>query len=276
MNLKDKRALVLGAARGIGRAIARLLADQGMRLALPWYDWPESVASLQEEFGSPSGRHLLIQADLRQEPDIADLCGRITEQLGGLEVVVNNVERGGMPIVHGDYSRKVNEQQWQLELESTLKAKWLVWRHTLPLLKQGPQAAVVNVSSIAAAVGRSGPAAMLFSDGYAAANRAVNTFTEQWAREGAPTIRVNELMLGLIDSRHGPGTRGWQALSNEQQEALRVHTLLERTGYPDEVARAVLFLLRDADYCTGAILRMDGGYLLGGDKGVEMPPGVLE
>jgi len=161
-------------------------------------------------------------------------------------------------------------------LESTLKAKWLVWRHTLPLLKQGPQAAVVNVSSIAAAVGRSGPAAMLFSDGYAAANRAVNTFTEQWAREGAPTIRVNELMLGLIDSRHGPGTRGWQALSNEQQEALRVHTLLERTGNPDEVARAVLFLLRDADYCTGAILRMDGGYLLGGDKGVEMPPGVLE
>ena len=55
-----------------------------------------------------------------------------------------------------------------------------------------------------------------------------------------------------------------------------MHTLLERTGNPDEVARAVLFLLRDADYCTGATLRMDGGYLLGGDKDVEMPTGVLE
>ncbi|NLZ18167.1 MAG: SDR family oxidoreductase [Desulfobulbaceae bacterium] len=275
MDIHGARALVPGAARGIGRAIARLLVSKGVRLVLPWYDWPESVASLQEEFGG-TGQHVLVQADLRQKNDVARLCREIVKELGGLEILINNIERGGMPIVHGDYSRKVNEAQWQRELDTTLQAKWLLWRHTLPLLRKAAQAAVVNISSIAGLVGRSGPVGVLFSDGYALANRAVTGLTEQWAREGAPTIRVNELMLGLVDSRHGPETRGWQALSLQQRNALYDHTLLGRTANPDEVAKTVLFLVRDADYCTGSVLRMDGGYLLGGEKNTEMPPGVLE
>lgn len=275
MDIYGTRALVPGAARGIGRAIARLLASNGVRLALPWYDWPESAADLREEFGG-TGQHLLVQADLRQEDDVVRLCRQIAQELGGLEILINNIERGGMPIVHGDYSRQVNEAQWQRELDTTLQAKWLLWRHTLPLLRKSMQAAVVNVSSIAGLTGRIGPVGLLFSDGYALANRAVTGLTEQWAREGAPSIRVNELMLGLVDSRHGPETRGWQALSLQQRQALCDHILLGRTASPDEVAKTVLFLVRDADYCTGSVLRMDGGYLLGGEKYVEMPPGVLE
>ena len=275
MDLHGKRALVRGAARGIGRAIARMLASEGMHLALPWYDWPESVASLQEEFGGTSP-HLLMQADVRGEEEVSALCKRITADLGGLEVVINNIERGGMPIVHGDYSREVNKDQWERELDTTLKAKWLIWRHTLPLLQKAPQAAVVNISSIAGLTGRSGPVGLLFSDGYAAANSSIAGLTAQWARQGAPHIRVNELMLGLIDNRHGPGTRGWQSLSEQQRQALYGHTLLERTGRPEEVAKAVRFLVRDAEYCTGAVLRMDGGYLLGGEKNVEIPAGILE
>ena len=99
--------------------------------------------------------------------------------------------------------------------------------------------------------------------------------TETWARMGAPNIRVNELMLGLIDSRHGPGTRGWELLSASQRKELLTHTLLGRTGTPAEVARAVLFLVRDADFLTGAVLRMDGGYVLGGEAPPEMPGGEL-
>lgn len=275
MELKGKRALVLGAARDIGREIARVLASYGVRLALPWFDWPESVASLLEEFGD-KGQHLLMQADLRQEEEVAAVCSRVEKEWGVLDIVINNIERGGMPIVHGDYSRAINRQQWQRELDTTLQAKWLVWRHTLPLLKQAPEAAVVNISSIAGLVGRSGPAALLFSDGYSLANRGISALTEQWAREGAPAIRVNELMLGLIDSRHGPGTRGWQGLSQEQQQALSAHILLGRTGRPEEVAKAVLFLVRDAVYCSGMVLRMDGGYVLGGEKITDIPPGMLE
>jgi 3-oxoacyl-[acyl-carrier protein] reductase len=275
MIIAGKHGLVLGASRGIGLAIARTLARHGVRLALPWFDWPESSRAMEEEFGDDEHNHLLMRVDLRQPEEVANLMAQISERFGGLDILVNNIERGGMPILHGGYQREVNRDQWQVEMETTLHAKWLVFEQSLPLLRQSQGAAVVNLSSIAGLVGRSGPAGLLFNDGYAAANRGVSSLTETWARRGAPSIRVNELMLGLIDSRHGPGTRGWQLLTKEQQQALLEHTLLQRTGTPEEVAQAVLFLVRDADFLTGAVLRMDGGYVWGGERVQEMPEGIL-
>ncbi|MDR2549428.1 MAG: SDR family oxidoreductase [Desulfobulbus sp.] len=275
MIIAGKRALVLGATRGIGRAVARNLASQGVRLILPWLDWPESVAELREEFGGGRDGHLLVRTDLRLASEVAELMAVIDERFGRLEIVVNNIERGGMPVLHGGYGREVNRDQWRLEMETTLHAKWLVFDQALPLLRRSEAAAVVNISSIAGMVGRSGPAGFLFNDGYAAANRGVSSLTETWARIGAPTIRVNELMLGLIDSRHGPGTRGWDLLSEEQRRDLLHHTLLRRTGTPEEVARAVLFLIRDADFLTGSVLRLDGGYMVGGEAPAVMPDGSL-
>lgn len=275
MNIAGTTGLVLGASRGIGLAIARTLAGHGVRLALPWFDWPESAAAMAEEFGGDVGQHLLLQVDLRQPEEVAKLINEIRNRWGRLDILINNIERGGMPVVHGGYHRTVNRDQWQVEMETTLHAKWLVFEQSLPLLSQSPAAAVVNISSIAGLIGRSGPAGLLFNDGYAAANRGVRSLTETWAKRGAPAIRVNEIMLGLIDSRHGPGTRGWQLLSAQEQQALLDHTLLERTGTPEEVAQAVLFLVRDADFLTGSVLRMDGGYILGGEKMPDMPGGVL-
>jgi 3-oxoacyl-[acyl-carrier protein] reductase len=276
MNIAGKKALVLGASRGIGLAVARTLADQGARLALPWYDWPESAAAMAKEFGGESDGNLIMQVDLRKADETAGMMAAIEARLGGLDILINNIERGGMPILHGGYHREVNREQWQLEMETTLHAKWIVFEQALPLLRRSAEGVVVNVSSIAGVVGRSGPAGLLFNDGYAAANRGVSSLTETWARLGAPTIRVNEIMLGLIDQRHGPGTRGWALLSETEQRALINHTLLRRTGTPEEVARAVLFLVRDADFLTGTVLRMDGGYVLGGDKPADMPEGMLQ
>ncbi|MGX9727816.1 MAG: SDR family NAD(P)-dependent oxidoreductase [Candidatus Electronema sp. VV] len=265
-----KNALVLGASRAVGRAIARRLAAEGMCLCLPWFDWPESAQEMAAEFSG----HLVLQADLREPESVAAMAARIEAEFGCLHVLINNIERGGMPIVHGSSSRPVNSGQWQLEMETTLHAKQLVFEHCLPSLRRAKQAAVVNISSVAAVIGRSGPAGLLFSDGYAAANRGVASLTETWARLGAPSVRVNELMLGLIDSRHGPGTRGWSLLNATEREALLAHTLLGRTGRPEEAAEAVLFLLRAA-FMTGAILRVDGGFVLGGAQVPEMPPGAL-
>ncbi len=273
MEIAGKRALVLGASRGIGLAIARLLADQWVRLALPWFDWPEAAEAMANEFGEDD--HLIMQCDLRQPAEVATLVAAIEERFGGLDILINNIERGGMPVVHGSYRHPINHEQWQLEMETTLHAKWLVFDQALPLLRQNPQAAVVNISSIAALTGRNGAAGLLFNDGYAAANRGIGSLTETWARLGAPNIRVNELMLGLIDQRHGPGTRGWGLLSSEQQRSLLAHTPLGRTGSAEEVARAVLFLLRDADFMTGATLRLDGGFVLGGEQPTAMPEGIL-
>ena len=276
MEIYGKTALVLGASRGIGLAIAQKLAGRGVRLILPWYDWPESVKAMKKEFSNMEQNHVCIKADLRREEEVNKVAQLIERETGSLDILINNIERGGMPVVHGSYALAVNKDQWQREMETTLHAKWLVFNSCLPLLQKAEQACVINLSSIAALTGRAGIAGILFNDGYAAANRGIETLTQTWARLGAPSIRVNELMLGIIDSRHGRGTRGWGILTEEEKQQLLHHTLLQRTGTPEDVAQAVLFLLEQADFMTGSTLRLDGGFVLGNERVPAMPPGILE
>jgi 3-oxoacyl-[acyl-carrier protein] reductase len=276
MEIQGKTALVPGASRGIGRAIARRLAKKSVRLVLPWYDWLEDVESMKQEFSTMHQDHIFLKADLRRDEDVNHLIQIITDRTASLDILINNIERGGMPIVHGPYTLEINREQWQREMETTLHAKWLLFNGCLPLLQQQSQGAVINISSIAALTGRAGIAGLLFNDGYAAANRGIETLTRTWARLGAPKIRVNEIMLGIIDTRHGAKTRGWQALSKKQRQQVLDHTLIGRTGTPEEVAQTVLFLLENADYMTGSTLRLDGGFVLGNETVPSMPPGILE
>ena len=277
MKLQGKTALVPGASSPVGRAIAQRLAREGANLVLPFLDidGPEPVNEMKKEFSDSAVSFLAVPADLRVEEETVRLVREITEKFGALHYLVNNIERGGMPAIHGSYDHKHNKGQWELEISTTLRAKWLLFHHCFPLMKKSGDGAVVNISSIAGNTGRSGPAQLLFSDGYSAANRAVSSLTETWAREAAPRIRVNELMLGLIRGRHGEGTRGWATLSETEKKAIRGHILLRRTGLPEEVAEAVFFLLSEAKYLTGCVLRMDGGYVLGGETPREIPPGIL-
>ena len=270
MKLQGKIALVLGGAKGIGKAVGFALAKAGATVVLTHYDWPEEAAVMQAELAALGDHHLAIKIDLRDPAAIQGLLSTIQTRYGGLHILINNIERGGMPVVHGPYT----PEQWELEMATTLRAKWWVMRFALPLLQENAEGAVITLSSIAGIVGRSGPAGLIFNDGYSAANRAVSSFTETWAREGAPTVRVNELMLGFFETRHGEQTRGWSLLSAEQQSAIRDHILLQRTGRIEEIVSAIFFLLRDATYMTGAVLRMDGGYVLGGEKIPPMPVGV--
>lgn len=271
MELRGKTALVLGGAKGIGKAIGLALAQAGARVILTWHDWPQEAARMRRELAALGPQHLAVQSDLRDPAQVAALFQTIAEHGdGALHFLINNIERGGMPVVHGPY----HEAQWDLEMETTLKAKWWVMRHGLPLLKASGGGAVVVLSSIAGLVGRSGPAGLIFNDGYAAANRAVSSFTETWAREGAPSVRVNELMLGFFETRHAEQTRGWELLTSKQQAAIRGHTLLGRTGRIEEVVATVKFLLTEAGYMTGSLIRLDGGYLLGGEPATPLPPGV--
>ena len=270
MQINGMPTLVLGATRGIGRAIALRLASLGAKLIIPYFDWPEDCHETIKELQKSDSNHIFIQCDLRDPQQIKQLFQQIKTKHNSLSILVNNIERGGMPIVHGPYT----QEQWDIEINTTLKAKWLVFQEALPLLKKADKGAVVTLSSIAGEIGRSGPAGLIFNEGYAAANRAISSFTETWARQGAPNIRVNELMLGFIASRHGEETRGWALLSQEQQQEIYNHTLLERTGTIEEVCDTVLFLLNEATFMTGSTIRLDGGYTLGHSKVPEMPPGV--
>ena len=273
--LQGKTVVVPGAARPIGRAIARKFGDQGATLILPVYDWPESIAELKEEFTAAGYPFFIFCADLRQQDAVGRLKEFIDKQTGSMHYLINNIERGGMPVVHGSYDLPHNAEQWDTEFDTTVKAKWLLFHQLLPLFATTSGGAVVNITSIAGCTGRSGAAAVFFNDGYSAANRAIQSFTETWARQAAPAVRVNELVLGLIESRHGEGTRGWAALSTDEKEAISATILLGRTGLAEEVANTVYFLAVEATYITGASLRMDGGYLLGGSKVPPMPSGIL-
>jgi 3-oxoacyl-[acyl-carrier protein] reductase len=275
MRLKGKTVLVPGGSRPIGRQIARRFAQEGANLILPWFDWPESVAEMEAEFASAEVDVLSEKCDLRDIESVRELMRKVTHRFQTLDYLINNIERGGMPVVHGSYENEHNIHQWELELDTTLKAKWNLFHCAFPLIKNCKNGSVVNISSISGITGRSGPAACFFNDGYSAANRAVQSLTETWARECAPNIRVNEVMLGLISSRHGDNTRGWTALSDQEKKALTDHTLLDRLGTPEEIANTVYFLAVEATYITGSIVRVDGGYVLGGDRVPPIPPGIL-
>ena len=276
MEIKNKVALVLGASRGIGLALARALADDGAKVVLPYHtDWQKESEEMQKEFAGFDENHLVIPIDLRDAAQVKDLVRQVQERFGALHILINNIERGGMPVVHGSYDLEVNREQWDLEIDTTLKAKWLVAHNALPLMKNSGEGVIINVSSIAGLVGRTGPAGLIFNDGYAAANRAISSFTETWAREAAPTVRVNELMLGFFETRHAEGTRGWENLSDSDRESIYNHTLLQRTGSLDDIIKAVFFLIKDARFMTGAVLRLDGGYVLGGEQVPEMPDTIL-
>ena len=271
MDLDEKVALVLGGIKGIGKGIGLSLARQGVKVALNYFDREEELEGLKQDFGVSGHPHLILKTNLLDVDKIAGLIRKVVNHFGRLDILINNIERGGWPIVHGPYV----PDQWDLEIETTLRAKRWVFDAALPHLKASGNGVVINLSSIAAIVGRSGPAGMVFSDGYAAANRGVSSLTETWARVGAPRVRVNEIMLGLVATRHAEKTRGWGLLTEADKNALIDHTLLQRTATVDDVVKAVLFIIQDAPFMTGAVLRLDGGYVLGGEKVPDMPPGVL-
>jgi 3-oxoacyl-[acyl-carrier protein] reductase len=271
MQITNKVALVLGSIKGIGKAIGLNLAQAGAKVVYTHHDWPESLPDLKRDAAASGREHLIAKVDLLDTQAIDALIAQVIDHFGRLDILVNNIERGGWPVVHGPYTR----DQWDLELATTLRAKQWVFSVALPHLKSAGDAVVINFSSIAGLVGRSGPASLIFNEGYATANRGISLLTETWARLGAPEIRVNEIMLGLFETRHAQHTRGWGLLSGDQKQALLDHTLLGRTGSVADVVEAVRFIIEKAPFMTGSVMRLDGGYVLGGEKVAPMPKGVV-
>jgi len=268
--IRDKVALVLGAIKGIGKGIGLALANEGVKVALTYFDWEESLDEMKNDFAQTGTEHLIIRANLLKTSKIKTLIKNVVDHFGRLDILINNIERGGWPVVHGPYVK----EQWDLEMETTLRAKRWVFDAALPFLIKSGDGVVVNFSSIAGITGRSGPAGYIFNEGYSAANRGISLLTETWARLGAPEVRVNEIMLGIVETRHGEKTRGWGLLNEEQKQAIIDHTLLHRTGTIEDVVKTVLYIIKDAPFMTGSVLKLDGGYVLGGEKVVPMPKGV--
>jgi 3-oxoacyl-[acyl-carrier protein] reductase len=108
MNLEGKVALVLGAIKGIGKGIALALAQEGVKVAATYFDWQEELEILQQDLAGFQPEHMIVPADLREVEKIPELVQSIIDRFGRLDIVINNIERGGWPVVHGPYVKK----QW--------------------------------------------------------------------------------------------------------------------------------------------------------------------
>jgi len=117
--IRDKVALVLGAVKGIGKGIGLALANDGVKVALTYFNWKESLDEMKNDFAQTGTEHLVVRANLLKTSKIQALIQDVIDHFGHLDILINNIERGGWPVVHGPYVK----EQWDLEMETTLRAK---------------------------------------------------------------------------------------------------------------------------------------------------------
>jgi len=239
--LAGKVALITGAARRIGAQIARSLHEQGMDLILHYRRSESAARSLKAELElSRPGSVLLHQADLNRCLGFAGLIERARAFRGRLDVLVNNAS-SFYPTPLGDAS----EEQWEDLLSSNLKGPFFLTKEAAPLLRSS-SGCVINLVDIHALRPLEGYSI------YSIAKAGNAMMVKSLARELGPQVRVNGV---------APGAILWseQGTSDELNEAILSRTALKRSGSPADIVRAVLFLIRDADYITGQIIAVDGG-----------------
>lgn len=240
--LDQQVALVTGAGRGIGAAIARRLAGEGATLVLVDRD-AEAAAQLANELAARDQRALALAVDVTERVQVEGLMAQVREALGGLDVLVNNAG-----IIRDGFLGKLSEADWDAVLAVNLKGPFLCCQAALPLLRQRERGRIVNIAS-RAWLGNIGQA------NYAASKGGVVSLTRTLALELARyRINVNAVAPGLIDT---PMTRAMPAAARER--LLRMQPTGEM-GTAEDVAAAVAFLAGpDARFITGQVLHVDGG-----------------
>ncbi len=239
----DKQvALVTGASRGIGRAIALALASSGYAVVGTATTAPgaEGVAQSLAAYSGCSGEVL----DVNDAPAAEALIGRIVQQHGGLHVLVNNAG-----ITRDMLAMRLKDEDWDAVLDTNLKSVFQMSRAVMrPMMKQR-YGRIINITSVVGASGNPG------QSNYAAAKAGVAGMSRALARElGSRNITVNCVAPGFI------ATDMTAALPPEQQKALLGQIPLGRLGQPDEIAHAVVYLASaQAAYITGQELHVNGG-----------------
>jgi NAD(P)-dependent dehydrogenase (short-subunit alcohol dehydrogenase family) len=248
LGLKGKRAIVTGASRGIGRAIAATLAGEGASIAIcarGQAGLDEALASFQAAGGEASGDCV----DVRDADAFSGWVGSAAERLGGLDILVSNVSTRVDP---------TRPDWWSETFEVDLHQHVRAFNAALPKLKSGNAPAVIFVSSIASILTQLPPNEIA----YGAMKAALTSFAGQMATVHGPSgVRVNLVAPGPIFFEGGV----WDHIQQAQPELFRRASALPtlgRMGTPEDVANAVAFLASPAaSYITGVNLRIDGGVI---------------
>jgi 3-oxoacyl-[acyl-carrier protein] reductase len=242
--LHGRRALVTGASRGIGRAVAQALAAEGARVAINYAHADAEAAAVAETIRAQGGVVEVVKADLADSQAVAAMFAQLKAAWGGVDILVNNAA-----VTHDGYLMLLSEQAWDTVIGTNLRGAYLCCRQALRSMIAVRWGRIVNVISPAAVLGKDGAA------NYAASKGGLLSMGKSLAREVARYgITVNAVSPGLIDT---PLVAALPAKTRAQH---RAQIPLQRFGTPADVAAAVTFLVSEqAGYITGATLTVDGG-----------------
>ncbi|HLB01717.1 MAG TPA: 3-oxoacyl-[acyl-carrier-protein] reductase [Nitrospiria bacterium] len=246
MELKGKVAFITGAAQGIGKAIAQILAEDGADVVVADLVL-EKAQETAKEISERGSRALPLKIDVARYPEVREAVDSVMTQWGRLDILVNNAG-----ITRDALLLRMKEEDWDLVLDVNLKGTFHCTKAVLPLMTKQRGGKIVNIASIVGVIGNAGQA------NYAASKAGVIGFTKTVAREYASRgINVNAVAPGFIET---PMTH---RLSPEVRENLFKQIPLGRLGTAQDVAHVVGFLVSEkAAYLTGQVIHVNGGMLM--------------
>ena len=247
MDLTGKTALITGASRGIGKAIALKLAGQGANIAIPYLGDPAEAEQAQKEIEALGVKCVMYVCDVSSLEASKEVVEKVIEEFGGVDILVNNAG-----IVRDKLILSMKEEDFDMVINVNLKGAFNMIKHTYSHFMKKRRGRIISISSIVGLNGNAGQA------NYSSSKAGLIGLTKSTAKElGGRNITVNAIAPGFID------TDMTQQLSDKVKDAMKAQIPMKRPGTPEDIANLALFLASDeASYITGEVIRVDGGYAM--------------